>query len=78
MQNQLTAIKTATFQGIITLSQALSLWKRARRDRALTLKAAKLANTPTTSLPTANNEFFVNTSNSAIEFTPRERNIGCV
>jgi hypothetical protein len=30
---QLSAIKTATFQSIITLTQALALWKRARRDR---------------------------------------------
>lgn len=33
VMNQLSAIKTATYQNIITLTQALALWKRARRDR---------------------------------------------
>eukprot|EP00798_Chlamydomonas_sp_ICE-L_P006111 gene6111-2715_t len=51
VQNQLTAIKTATYQNIITLTQALALWKVARRNEALTIKAAKLANKPCNSLP---------------------------
>ena len=35
---QVTAIKSATFSKIITITQALSLWKKARRDQALTSK----------------------------------------
>ncbi len=49
--SQLSAIKTATYSGVISLTQALALWKRARRERALTIKAAKLANVPCNSLP---------------------------
>ena len=33
VSNQLSAIQTATYQNIITLAQALALWKRARRDQ---------------------------------------------
>lgn len=31
--NQLNAITTATVRNIITITQALALWKRARRDK---------------------------------------------
>uniref|UniRef100_A0A7S0NBN4 Polycystin cation channel PKD1/PKD2 domain-containing protein n=1 Tax=Chlamydomonas leiostraca TaxID=1034604 RepID=A0A7S0NBN4_9CHLO len=76
VQNQLTAIKTATYQGIISLTQALALWKRARRDRALTLKAAQLANIPCTMLPTSDNVFTLDNGNFVDNTTARERNIG--
>jgi hypothetical protein len=33
VNNQINAIKTATYREIITLTQALALWTRARRDR---------------------------------------------
>ncbi len=56
--------------------QALSLWKRARRDRALTIKAAKLANSPCNSLPSADNFFNLDNGNSVDTSTARERNIG--
>ncbi len=56
--------------------QALSLWKRARRDRALTIKAAKLANSPCTSLPSADNYFNLDNNNDVDTKTARERNIG--
>ncbi|GFR50551.1 hypothetical protein Agub_g12825 [Astrephomene gubernaculifera] len=74
--NQLSAIKTATYQSIITLTQALALWKRARRDRALTLKAAKLANIPCTSDPTSPNYFTLDNGNEVDTTTSRERNVG--
>ena len=35
---QVTAIKSATFSKIITITQALALWKKARRDEAVTAK----------------------------------------
>lgn len=76
VQNQLTAIKTATYQGIISLTQALALWKRARRDRALTLKAAKLANVPCVSTPSTDNNFVLDNGNIVDTSTARERNIG--
>lgn len=76
VQNQLTAIKTATYQRIISLSQALALWKRARRDKALTEKAAKLANIPCINVPTADNLFTLDNGNIVDTSTARERNIG--
>lgn len=33
MTEQVKAVRVATVSGIITLTQALALWKRARRDR---------------------------------------------
>ncbi|PNW70325.1 hypothetical protein CHLRE_17g715300v5 [Chlamydomonas reinhardtii] len=74
--NQLSAIKTATYQSIITLTQALALWKRARRDKALTLKAAKLANVPCTSDPVSTNTFTLDNGNIVDTTTSRERNVG--
>ncbi|PNH05688.1 hypothetical protein TSOC_008032 [Tetrabaena socialis] len=74
--NQLSAIKTATYQSIISLTQALALWKRARRDKALTLKAAKLANIPCNSDPSAANTFVLDNGNSVDTSTARERNVG--
>ena len=44
-EEQLSAIKQAAQQGLITQPQALVLWKRARRDRESALKTAVLANT---------------------------------
>ncbi|KXZ51016.1 hypothetical protein GPECTOR_14g257 [Gonium pectorale] len=76
VMNQLSAIKTATYQNIISLTQALALWKRARRDRALTLKAAKLANIPCTSDPVATNYFSLDNGNAIDTATSRERNVG--
>ena len=35
---QVTAIKSALFAKIITVTQALALWKKARRDMSLTTK----------------------------------------
>ncbi|GLC33126.1 hypothetical protein PLESTB_000367500 [Pleodorina starrii] len=74
--SQLSAIKTATYREIITLTQALALWKRARRDRALTLKAAQLANLPCNSDPTAANAFKLDNNNTVDTTTSRERNVG--
>ncbi|KAG2493793.1 hypothetical protein HYH03_008013 [Edaphochlamys debaryana] len=76
VMNQLTAIKTATYQNIISLTQALALWKRARRDRALTYKAAKLANVPCNSDPTASFGFALDNNNTVDTSTSRERNVG--
>jgi hypothetical protein len=45
---QLTAIKQAAQQSLITLPQALVLWKRARRDREVALKEAILSNSACT------------------------------
>jgi phage host-nuclease inhibitor protein Gam len=59
VQSQLYAIKVAAQQNIISLAQALELWKRARRDRATATKAAKLANIPCSSQPTQNNLFTI-------------------
>jgi hypothetical protein len=60
VQSQLYAIKVAAQQNIISLPQALELWKRARRDRAVATKAATLANIPCNSHPTNDNQFSVN------------------
>ncbi len=76
VQSQLSAIKTATYSGVISLTQALALWKRARRERALTIKAAKLANVPCNSLPSRDNIFLLDNGNSVDNTTSRERNIG--
>ncbi|KAL6749264.1 hypothetical protein V8C86DRAFT_2852326 [Haematococcus lacustris] len=76
VQNQLSAIKVATYQGIISVTQALSLWKRARRDRALTFKTAKLANIPCNSLPKADYLFQLENGNIVDNTTARERYIG--
>ncbi|KAG2499695.1 hypothetical protein HYH03_002630 [Edaphochlamys debaryana] len=50
-------IRVATTGGVLTLQQALVLWKRARRDKALVTKATKLSNLPCNSQPTASNSF---------------------
>jgi hypothetical protein len=42
---QLTAIKQAGQQGLVTQAQALVLWKRSRRDRETALRQAILSNT---------------------------------
>ncbi|GIL44962.1 hypothetical protein Vafri_2402 [Volvox africanus] len=76
VKNQLTAIQNAAFRDIISLSQALALWKRARRDRALTLKAAMLANLPCDSNPVAPNTFKLDNKNNVDDNTSRERNVG--
>ncbi|GLI64894.1 hypothetical protein VaNZ11_008286 [Volvox africanus] len=76
VRNQLTAIQNAAFRDIISLSQALALWKRARRDRALTLKAAMLANLPCNSNPVAPNAFTLDNKNNVDDNTSRERNVG--
>ncbi|EFJ46305.1 hypothetical protein VOLCADRAFT_93448 [Volvox carteri f. nagariensis] len=76
VNSQLSAIKVATYREIISLTQALALWKRARRDRALTLKAAQLANTPCNSAPTASNTFKLDNQNEVDTTTSRERNVG--
>jgi len=76
VDRQLSAIKTATYQNVITLTQALALWKRARRDRALMDKAAKLATFPCTTKPTVLNNFTLDNGNAVVITTPRERNVG--
>ncbi|GIL76287.1 hypothetical protein Vretimale_5865 [Volvox reticuliferus] len=76
VRNQLVAIQNAAFRDIISLSQALALWKRARRDRALTLKAAMLANLPCESNPVAPNTFKLDNHNVVDDKTSRERNVG--
>jgi hypothetical protein len=45
VEEQLTAIKQAAQQNLLTLPQCLVLWKRARRDREAGLKEAILSNT---------------------------------
>jgi hypothetical protein len=76
VQNQLSAIKTATFSGVITLTQALSLWKRARRDRAMTLRAAALANQPCSPSLAAQYGFALDNGNVVDTSTARERTVG--
>ena len=54
----------ATSQNVISLGQALLLWKRARRDRALAAKVSQLANVPCTTAPTASNGFTLDNGNN--------------
>ena len=56
---QLSAIKQAAQQGLITQPQALVLWKRARRDRESALKTAVLANTACSTERVENHDFEV-------------------
>ncbi len=67
-----TPAQVATSQNVITLGQALMLWKRARRDRALAAKVSLLANVPCTMAPTADNEFTLDNGNNGA----RGRRIG--
>ncbi len=80
VMQQVTAIKSAVRlvngQQIITLTQALALWKKARRDAALTTKAAKLATVPCTSKPVVHNNFTLDNGYAETVKTPRERNVG--
>lgn len=76
VNNQLTAIRTATKTGIITLTQALQLWKRARRDRAFTEKFTRLSNIPCTSFPSVSYQFDLDNGNLGNGTEARERNIG--
>ena len=106
VQQQVTAIKSATFAKIITITQALALWKKvrsveewnlqefspshppsltplpelpspqARRDRALTAKAALLATVPCTTAPVIHNNFTLDNGISMTINTPRERDVG--
>lgn len=73
---QVTAIKSATFAKIINLTQALMLWKKARRDQALTLKAATLATTTCQNDPVVHNNYTLDNGKDKPEETARERNIG--
>jgi hypothetical protein len=57
-------------------SQALSLWKRARRDRAVTLKAASLANQPCVSTPADPKAFLLDSGGTPPTGTARERYVG--
>ena len=66
----------ATSQNVITISQALLLWKRARRDRALATKATLLANIPCSSAPTVAQSFLLDNGNIEELGTARERSIG--
>lgn len=52
------------------------LWKKARRDQALTLKAATLATTPCQSTPVVHNNYTLDNGKDKTEETARERNIG--
>jgi hypothetical protein len=61
--------QVATSQNVITLGQALLVWKRARRDRALSAKVSQLANVPCTMAPTAGNSFLLDNGNNGEPIT---------
>lgn len=61
---------------MITIGQALLLWKRARRDRALATKVTLLANIPCSSAPTVAQSFKLDNGNIEVLGTARERSIG--
>lgn len=73
--DRLSAIAVATQQGVINLYQALSVWKLARRERALAAKIAKLAGSPC-GYEAASVPFSVNNSNAAEPAAARERTLG--
>ena len=69
-------MQVATSQNVITIGQALMLWKRARRDRALASKISLLANVPCSTAPTSGHAFELDNGNGAQLGTSRERSIG--
>lgn len=76
VQQQVTAISSATFAKIINITQALMLWKKARRDQAVTFKAATLATTPCQNSPVIHNNYTLDNGRDQPQTTARERNIG--
>jgi hypothetical protein len=76
VQQQVTAISSATFAKIINITQALMLWKKARRDQALTLKAATLATTPCQNDPVIHHNYTLDNGRTQPPEAARERNIG--
>ncbi|KAK9819873.1 hypothetical protein WJX72_003501 [[Myrmecia] bisecta] len=76
VRNQLDAIKVASQQGLISLSQALELWKQARRSQLVATKEATLSNIPCTTDSLTLYGFIVNSYNQQVVNTARERRIG--
>uniref|UniRef100_A0A7S0YB92 Polycystin cation channel PKD1/PKD2 domain-containing protein n=1 Tax=Polytomella parva TaxID=51329 RepID=A0A7S0YB92_9CHLO len=76
VNSQLSSLKTATYQGTITLLQALQLWKTARRNKAVSTKAATLANIPIQSNPEVDYLFTMENVDFVTYNSSRERDIG--
>ncbi|MEW5311378.1 MAG: hypothetical protein WDW38_003099 [Sanguina aurantia] len=60
----------------VGLVVTLVLWKRTRRDKTVTLKAALLANVPCTSQPLVDNTFSLNNGNAVDVTAARDRTLG--
>ncbi|GMH41042.1 hypothetical protein BSKO_08952 [Bryopsis sp. KO-2023] len=76
VREQLNAIKIASQQNLISLDQALELYKRARRDRLLAERKAELANRRCTSQMVVHQDFEVDNYEEEDIQTSRERHIG--
>uniref|UniRef100_A0A061RIA9 Polycystin cation channel family n=1 Tax=Tetraselmis sp. GSL018 TaxID=582737 RepID=A0A061RIA9_9CHLO len=76
VQKQLEAIMVASQQQMITLSDALILWERARVDRLKYDKQVRLSNMQTSNYTAIAHPFVVSRYNSTEPDTARERNIG--
>jgi len=78
LQSQVTAIKSAAAppSSIISITQALALWRKARRDAASTEKAAVLATAVCQLSPVTANNFTLDNGLPLINKTPRERFVG--
>lgn len=59
-----------------TCPQALTLFKKARRDSAVNLRTFNLANLPCNTLPLTAYYFVVDNDNTPVDDTARERTIG--
>eukprot|EP00192_Tetraselmis_astigmatica_P001702 CAMPEP_0117652658 /NCGR_PEP_ID=MMETSP0804-20121206/2750_1 /TAXON_ID=1074897 /ORGANISM="Tetraselmis astigmatica, Strain CCMP880" /LENGTH=1606 /DNA_ID=CAMNT_0005458731 /DNA_START=90 /DNA_END=4910 /DNA_ORIENTATION=+ len=76
VQKQLQAIMVAGQQQMITLEQALTLWRKARIDRLKYQKQVQLSNLQTGNFSTVAYGFSVARYNSTDPDTARERHIG--
>lgn len=76
VQSQLDSIKVVTLQGVISLTQALSLFKSMRRNKLLTERTSMLANLPCSTLPTDKYPLVINNSMPLVPQAARKRTLG--